>query len=87
MKHAAEVITFKVDAELARELDQVPNRSAFIRSAVLAALGNTCPLCQGSGILSVSQQSHWNQIAEHHHMAECSDCHETVLVCDHEAGT
>lgn len=62
----------------------VENRSAFIRDAILAALGNTCPVCQGTGILSVSQQDHWREFNHHHHVEECDRCHEPHLVCDHE---
>lgn len=83
-KRKEEVITFKVDGELADALAGVGNRSAFIRNAILAALGNTCPVCNGSGILSVSQQQHWEDFTHHHHVEECEDCHETHLVCDHE---
>ncbi len=62
----------------------IENRSAFIRHTILAALGNTCPLCGGNGILSVSQREHWNTFTEHYRIEECSTCHETHLVCEHE---
>ena len=67
----AEVITFKVDEELAQAMSHIENRSAFIRQAILAALGNSCPLCGGNGILSGSQLSHWQEFAEHHRVQEC----------------
>jgi hypothetical protein len=79
-----EVITFKVDEDLAEALAGMRNRSDFIRQAVLAALGNACPVCSGTGILSVSQKRHWDAFAEYHHVQLCDDCHETHLVCDHE---
>lgn len=82
-----EVITFKVDSRLARALEGIENRSAFIRDAVLAAMGNTCPVCRGSGILSVAQRSHWKEFTRHHHLEECNECHEAHLVCDHETIT
>jgi hypothetical protein len=80
-----EIITFKVDEHLARAMAGVENRSAFIRNAILAALGNTCPLCAGTGILNVSQQRHWEEFAQHHHVEQCHSCSEVHLVCDHEA--
>ncbi len=80
-----ETITFKVDERLAEAMAGIENRSAFIRNAILGALGNTCPVCHGSGILTVSQQSHWNEFTRHHHVAECLECHEAHLICDHEA--
>ena len=81
----AEVITFKVDEELAQAMSHIENRSAFIRQAILAALGNSCPLCGGNGILSVSQLKHWQKFAEHHSVEECGSCHELHLVCELDA--
>jgi hypothetical protein len=83
-KRKEEIITFKVDEKMSRAMSGVENRSAFIRNAILAALGNTCPVCKGSGIVSESQQTHWNDFLSHHHIEECADCNETRLVCDFE---
>lgn len=82
-----EIITFKVDHALAEELRHMPNRSDFIRHAVLRAMQNACPLCGGTGVLTASQMEHWREFEEHHHMEECDTCHEAHLVCDvsHEA--
>ena len=80
----AEIITFKVDEALSEALDGIENRSDFIRSAILSALGNVCPLCNGTGTLSASQRHHWNDFTQHHHMNTCNDCMESYLVCDHE---
>lgn len=82
-----EVITFKVDERLAEAMSGVQNRSAFIRDAILAALGNTCPVCRGTGILSVSQKNHWEEFTRHHHVEQCDECQEEHLVCDHEIMT
>lgn len=76
-------ITFKAESELAEALGQLPNKSEFIRQALLAALGATCPLCGGTGFLSEAQQEHWQRFSRHHHVEECSDCHEVHLVCEH----
>ncbi len=81
-----EIITFKVDASLAQAMRAIPNRSAFIRTAVLAALENTCPLCHGSGMLSPAQQHHWQTFARNHAIAECQECHAFHLVCEHGGG-
>ncbi len=75
------MIAFKVDEALAEMLAALPNRSQFIRSAVLAALENTCPLCQGTGHLSVAQKDHWDRFTAQHPLLECTDCHELHLVC------
>ena len=79
-----EVITFKVDSVLADALAGIRNRSDFIRSAVLSALGTTCPLCHGSGSLSLSQMRHWQKFTAHHHLLTCEECLEPHLVCDRE---
>jgi hypothetical protein len=77
-----EIITFKVDDALARELEAVGNRSEFIRQAVLAALDNSCPLCGGTGVLSASGRRHWDEFVHSHHVEQCNVCHERHLVCD-----
>lgn len=84
MARKEEIITFKADEELIEALEGVPNRSAFIRDAIFAALDNRCPLCRGTGILSPEQKKHWNEFARHHHVEECGDCHAFHIVCDAE---
>ncbi|MBI5846275.1 MAG: CopG family transcriptional regulator [Deltaproteobacteria bacterium] len=74
-------LTFKVDPALAEILDKVPNKSEFVRRAVLSALENTCPLCSGTGILTPRQRDHWATLARTHFMAKCGDCQEYHLVC------
>jgi hypothetical protein len=83
-KSKSEIITFKVDQALLEALEGIPNRSSFIRSAVLAALDSVCPLCLGTGILSPLQKDHWDQFAENHRVKECTRCHERHLVCEIE---
>jgi len=83
-KARSEVITFKVDAALADVLHDIPNRSEFIRAAVLSALASRCPLCQGTGILTPGQQKHWDQFAEDHTVKRCDDCHEMHITCVHD---
>ncbi len=80
----AEIITFKVDETLSEAMAGIQNRSDFIRSAILSALGNSCPVCNGTGTLSASQRRHWNDFTRHHHLHTCDDCMEPHLVCDHE---
>ncbi len=80
-----EIVTFKADAPLLKAMKGIPNRSEFIRAAILAALDSACPLCKGSGILTPDQRRHWNRFAEHHALEECGDCHAVHLVCDVQA--
>jgi len=76
-----EVISFKADDSLAEAMRGVPNRSDFIRSAILAALEGVCPMCMGTGILGPRQKQHWKDFAVNHPMKECPDCHERHLTC------
>ncbi|MBN1140350.1 MAG: CopG family transcriptional regulator [Deltaproteobacteria bacterium] len=81
MKTKPEMISFKADAALKEALAGIPNRSEFIRDAVLAALENACPLCHGTGILSPSQKEHMNQFLVNHSLEKCQDCQEMVFRC------
>ncbi len=83
VKADVEVITFKADKELMKLLKTVPNRSAFIRTAILGALDNLCPFCRGTGVLTPHRKKHWNELAKHHESKECKECHDQVLVCAH----
>jgi hypothetical protein len=78
-----EVITFKADKDLMKLLRGIRNRSEFIRTAVLDALNNACPVCRGTGVLTPHQKKHWDELAGHHGTKECKECHEEVLVCGH----
>lgn len=82
MKGEHEVITFKADKELLDAMEGISNRSAFIRQAILTALDSTCPVCSGTGVLTPSQQEHWGEFAERHHLEKCDTCREVHLVCD-----
>lgn len=50
------VVAFKVEEELAEFLNQLPNKSDFIRRAIYSQLGVACPLCRGTG--SVTKDTH-----------------------------
>lgn len=81
-----EIITFKADRSLTEAMKGVPNRSEFIRNAILAALDSACPLCSGTGILTPTQKEHWESFARDHSVEECRRCHELHLVCSHAEG-
>ncbi|MFC1895562.1 CopG family transcriptional regulator [Thermodesulfobacteriota bacterium] len=80
-KHKGDIITFKADAALSEAMRRVPNRSEFIRKAILAALDNVCPLCRGTGVFNPEQKAHWEEFVEDHCVRECEECHELHLVC------
>ncbi len=81
MKKKSDIITFKVDETLLEAMQGIPNRSNFIRSAILAALDSSCPLCRGTGILTPNQRAHWDAFLENHSIKECEHCNELYLEC------
>jgi hypothetical protein len=81
-KEKRSIITFKADASLVAILGKLPNRSEFIRAALLSALDSACPLCGGTGILSVDQCRHWQSFQAHHKLERCNDCRAVHVICD-----
>jgi hypothetical protein len=77
-----DLITLKVEPELAEIVNRMPNKSEFIRKAILSTLRNTCPLCQGTGVLTPQQRKHWEDFSAHHHVSRCHDCEAVHLECD-----
>ena len=45
------VVSFRVDQHLAEILNTLPDKSEFIREAILQRFHTPCPCCQGRGIL------------------------------------
>ncbi len=80
-KDKQDIITFKVPESLRDAMKGIPNRSEFIRTAVLTALNSVCPLCKGTGILMPNQKTHWDKFAADHHIEECRTCRARHLVC------
>ena len=83
-RNKQEIISFKVDSSLLEAMKGIPNRSEFIRSAILLALENVCPLCRGTGILTPNQQEHWEKFSRNHSIRECEHCHEIHLICSND---
>jgi len=79
-----EIVSFKVDRELMETIKGIPNRSEFIRQAVLSALGAVCPLCNGTGMLTPNQKRHWDDFSENHPIRRCRECDERILFCVHK---
>ncbi len=78
---AEEVISLKIDKTILKLMKGIENRSAFIRTAILAALNDLCPFCKGSGVLTPKKKEHWDEFSKTHHMQECDDCHEVKIEC------
>lgn len=79
-----EIITFKAEASLLEAMKGIPNRSEFIRNAILASLDSSCPLCGGTGILTPQQKNHLNDFLVEHSLQECDECHDLQFTCSHE---
>ena len=68
------VVTFKVEDEIASFLDAMPNKSDFIRKALLAALMEPCPICQGKGSVPRSLRRDLELIFQKQKSVPCSFC-------------
>ncbi len=77
----ADTVTFKVDPNLLEILQSMPNRSEFIRSAILNALDHVCPLCSGTGVLSPAQKKCWDKFSQNHEIKKCSESDKIEIFC------
>lgn len=77
------VITFKADEAMMEALEKVPNKSEFIRTAVYAALQESCPFCGGTGSLTPHQKMHWLKFMKEHQVERCHECNGVKLHCLH----
>jgi hypothetical protein len=70
------VVAFKVEEELAEFLNQLPNKSDFIRKAIAAQMQIACPLCAGSGQVTRWTHDNYTKLLtqlEHQHCNGCGD--------------
>jgi hypothetical protein len=68
------VVAFKVESELAELLDKLPNKSAFIRKAIAAQLGVSCPLCNGKGVVPRGVHDHYAPLLAQFKSHPCDGC-------------
>ena len=52
------IVSFRVDRHLADVLRRVPDKSSFIRDVILRSFYETCPVCNGRGVLP-KELSRW----------------------------
>ena len=76
----SQIVAFKVEAELADFLDKLPNKSDFIRKAILAQFGMTCPLCAGSGVVPRGVHDHFKAVIADHDERPCDKCKAKVEI-------
>ncbi len=67
-------VTFKVDEELAKLLKALPNKSEFIREAIMSKMAVPCPACGGSGKMSKRQAMDIRALLESHYVGRCLNC-------------
>jgi hypothetical protein len=67
-------VAFKADAGLAELLDRLPNKSEFIRKAIMAHFSTTCPLCQGKGVVSRGIHDHFEPVIKGNRRHPCTIC-------------
>ena len=62
----SKIVAFKVEEDLANFLDKLKNKSEFIRKAILAQFGMSCPLCAGSGVVPRGVHNHFKPVIAAH---------------------
>lgn len=76
----SQIVAFKVEAELAEFLDKLPNKSDFIRKAILAQFGMNCPLCDGSGVVPRGIHDHYHPVIASNNTRPCEKCKSKVEI-------
>ncbi len=73
-----QIVAFKVEDELAEFLDKLPNKSEFIRKAILAQFGMNCPLCSGTGVVDKGIHDHFTEVINQQCVRKCEKCKMAV---------
>jgi len=68
------VVSFRVDAHLAELLRHLPDKSSFIRDAILRRLYDVCPLCRGRGVLPGIVARWWSRKIGRTRTVRCACC-------------
>ena len=76
----SEIVAFKVEEELARFLNDLPNKSDFIRKAILSQFGMTCPLCTGTGVVARGLHDHYKPVLADQNKRACDKCRSAVEI-------
>ena len=74
----SKIVAFKVEEELAEFLNDLPNKSDFIRKAILAQCGMTCPLCTGTGVTPRGVHDHYKPVIAERNTRPCEKCKSAV---------
>jgi len=76
----SKIVAFKVEEEIAEFLNNLPNKSDFIRKAILAQFGMTCPLCTGTGVVPRGIHDHYKPLIAEHNSRACEKCKKPVEI-------
>ena len=74
----SKIVAFKVEEEIAEFLNNLPNKSDFIRKAILAQFGMTCPLCSGTGVVPRGIHEHYKPLIAKYNQRACEKCKTLV---------
>jgi hypothetical protein len=77
-KQKSQIVAFKVEDDLAEFLDKLPNKSEFIRKAILAQFAMNCPLCTGTGVVDKGIHDHFEPVIAGHTTRPCDKCKSLV---------
>jgi hypothetical protein len=83
------VVSFRVDQHLAEILNALPDKSTFIREAILRRFHAACPFCQGRGVLPQMIGEWLEARIPPYDAVECTCCHfryPVEVVADEPAG-
>ena len=69
------VVSFRVGQHLAEVLNSLPDKSAFIRDAILRRFYTTCPFCHGQGVLPQVILDWLRARLPDYPSIECTCCH------------
>jgi hypothetical protein len=78
MSRKTAVVAFKVEEELASILNDLPNKSEFIRKAIVSHLSMACPVCHGTGTLPKALHDYYTAILPQLCSRDCEGCGDTV---------
>lgn len=76
----SQIVAFKVEEDLADFLNKLPNKSAFIRKAIVAQLGMACPLCSGAGVVPRGINDHYAPILAKNNTRKCDVCGDKITL-------
>ena len=76
----SDIVAFKVEEELAAFLNQLPNKSAFIRKAIAAMMSMACPLCNGAGQVSRWTHDHYAPLLAKWNQQKCQGCGDELTL-------